>query len=165
MMRYMTLVPLKFTNKELHPGEIFTPKNKDAIRGLLAEGKVRPLSEVMAEKYRALTDWLHQFDLTGDVLPELYLDIQDAIERLDDAFYREDLPAFQDALDRVRLLFTEGLFRCGRRVAIKVWSEPLQAYLWVVETDQDMASLRSQVSEAIYTASEIRKLRGMDKDS
>jgi hypothetical protein len=41
-VKYMTLIPLKFTNKELKIGETFTPKNEDAIKGLLAEGKVRP---------------------------------------------------------------------------------------------------------------------------
>ena len=52
------------------------------------------------------------------------------------------------------------------KVAYKVYSEILQAYLWVADTDEDMYSLKSQgISEAIYTADEIRKLRGLSKDS
>ncbi len=52
------------------------------------------------------------------------------------------------------------------KVACKIWSEILQAHLWVVETDHDMGVLRSQgISEPIYTGDEIRKLKGMDKDS
>ena len=52
------------------------------------------------------------------------------------------------------------------RVAYKVYSEVLQAYLWVVDTDADMHALRSQgITEAIYTADEIKKLKGIDKDS
>ncbi|MEW6163092.1 MAG: hypothetical protein AB1606_07260 [Nitrospirota bacterium] len=52
------------------------------------------------------------------------------------------------------------------RVSYKVWSEILQAYLWVVDTNDDMHSLRSQgISEAIYTADEIKKLKDLDKNS
>jgi hypothetical protein len=120
MMKYITMIPLKFTNKELHTGDTFIPKNEDAIKGLLAEGKVRPLSEVMSDKYQNLTDWLHQFDLGRDELkethPDLYQDIQDAIERLDNAFLIEDMTAFQDALENIRVLYTDALFKCGRRI-------------------------------------------------
>ena len=53
-----------------------------------------------------------------------------------------------------------------RGAAYRVYSDLLQAYLWVVDTDQDMHSLMSQgISEAIYSADEIRKLRGISKDS
>ncbi|PIQ93489.1 MAG: hypothetical protein COV68_09655, partial [Nitrospirae bacterium CG11_big_fil_rev_8_21_14_0_20_41_14] len=89
-----------------------------------------------------------------------------AIESLDNSFVTEDLAAFQDAFNKVRELYTEALFKDGRRVAVKVWSEILHAYLWVVETDKDMHSLSSQgASEAIYTADEIKRLKGLSKDS
>lgn len=108
-------------------GDIFRPKSEEAIRTLIDNGMVRPISEVIAEEYRGLTNWLHQFDLTVDelkeTLPGLYQDIQDAIHSLDDAFANEDIPAFQDALNRVKMLYTEALFKCGRRVAVKVYSE------------------------------------------
>lgn len=52
------------------------------------------------------------------------------------------------------------------RVMYKVYSELLGGYLWIVDTDKDMHSLRSQgVSEAIYTEDEIRKLKGISKSS
>ncbi len=55
---------------------------------------------------------------------------------------------------------------CGRKVATRVYSEALGCYLWVVATGEDMHSLRSQgVKGAIYTPSEIRKLKGLSKDS
>jgi hypothetical protein len=41
-MKYMTLVPLKFTNKELKPGDTFKPKDEEAIKELLAEGFIKP---------------------------------------------------------------------------------------------------------------------------
>lgn len=51
------------------------------------------------------------------------------------------------------------------KVAYKVYSEILQAYLWVVETDQDMHSLRSQgIKEAIYTYPEIAELKKLSKE-
>ncbi len=130
--------------------------------------KVKPsLKDVITEKYQTLTGWLHSFDLTGDeikeTIPKLYQDIQDAIEKLDHAFANEDMPTFQDALTRIKTFYTEALLKCGRRIAVKVYSEILQAYLWVVDTDEDMHS--QGVSEAIYTADEIKKLKGLSQDS
>jgi hypothetical protein len=51
-------------------------------------------------------------------------------------------------------------------VAVKVWSELLQAHLWVVADEEDIElftihGLRGE----IYTADEIRKLNCMDRDS
>jgi hypothetical protein len=81
---------------------------------LESEKEVRPLSDVMSDKYQTLTDWLHRFDLTSEevkeTFPGLYVDIQDAIERLDSAFYKEDLPAFQDSLERIKTLYTEAIY-------------------------------------------------------
>lgn len=52
------------------------------------------------------------------------------------------------------------------RIAVRVYSEILDCYLWVVETDQDLHSLRSQdAPEAIYTGDEIKRLQGLSKDS
>lgn len=52
------------------------------------------------------------------------------------------------------------------KAAYKIYSEILQAYLWVVETDQDMHSLKAQgITEAIYTFDECQKLKGLSKDS
>lgn len=68
--------------------------------------------------------------------------------------------------DKAIRLLNEGKITPVERVAYKVWAEILQAYLWVVETAQDMHSLRYQgVTEAIYTADEIKKIRGISKDS
>lgn len=173
-MRYLTTIPIRLKTPdgevELKPGDTFIPKCEDAVRGLLTESKVKPVTEVMAEKYRALTEWLAQFDLIADeikeTLPELYLDIQDRIQRLDDAFVIEDMPAFQDAFERIKQLYAEALFRTGRKIAVRVWSEPLQTHLWIVADDEDIKALRSQdITEAIYTASEIQKLKGMERDS
>lgn len=63
-------------------------------------------------------------------------------------------------------LLNDGKITPIEKVAYKVYSEILQTYLWVVDTDEDMHSLRGHgISEAIYTADEIKRLKGMDKDS
>jgi hypothetical protein len=68
--------------------------------------------------------------------------------------------------DKAIRLLNEGKITPIERIAYKVWSELLQAYLWVVDTDDDMHSLRSKkVSEAIYTGDEIRNLKNLCKDS
>ncbi|MFH0773890.1 MAG: hypothetical protein V2A53_00125 [bacterium] len=68
--------------------------------------------------------------------------------------------------DKAIRLLNEGKITPIEKVAYKVYSELLQAHLWVVDTDEDMHSLRSQgISAAIYTGDEIRKLRSLSKDS
>jgi len=63
-------------------------------------------------------------------------------------------------------LIQDNLIRPVGKVAYKVYSEILQGYLWVTDTDNDMHYLRSQgIAEAIYTADEIKKLKGIDKDT
>lgn len=53
-----------------------------------------------------------------------------------------------------------------KRIAVKVWSEPLQAHLWIVADDEDIEAFRScGLKEAIYTADEIWNLKGIDYDS
>lgn len=48
----------------------------------------------------------------------------------------------------------------------RIYSGILQAYLWVVETDEDMKALKAteKVTEPIYSAHEVRKLKGMGKE-
>ncbi len=67
--------------------------------------------------------------------------------------------------DKALRLLNEGKITPAERVAYKVYSELLQAHLWVVETDQDMHSLRTQgISEAVYTRKEIKELRKLPKE-
>jgi len=62
-------------------------------------------------------------------------------------------------------LIQDGLIHPIEKVAYRIYSNILQAYLWVIETDADMHTLRGQdVSEAIYTKAEIQKLKGVDKE-
>jgi hypothetical protein len=64
----------------------------------------------------------------------------------------------------VQLITTGKIMPIGR-VAYRIYSEILQAFLWVVDTDEDMKALRGKnVTEPIYTADEIRKLKGIDKE-
>lgn len=68
--------------------------------------------------------------------------------------------------DKAISLIEAGKIIPVERVAYRIYSEILHAYLWVVDTDEDMHFLRGRgVSEAIYTADEIRKLKGMDKEN
>lgn len=63
-------------------------------------------------------------------------------------------------------LIESGMIIPIEKVAYRIYSEILQSYLWVVDTNQDMHLLRSQgISEAAYTTAEIRKLKGTCKDS
>ena len=51
-------------------------------------------------------------------------------------------------------------------VAAKVWSELLQAHLWVVADEEDIELFTTHgLRGEIYTADEIRKLNCMDRDS
>ena len=67
--------------------------------------------------------------------------------------------------DKVIKLLGEGKITPVGKVAYKVYSEILEAFLWVVDTNEDMHSLRSQgIAEAIYTTDEVKTLKGIDKD-
>lgn len=66
--------------------------------------------------------------------------------------------------DKVLKLLNDGKIIPVEDVAYKVYSEILEAYLWVVNTDEDMHSLRSQgITESIYTGDELCKLKNVNK--
>ncbi|MDA8086633.1 MAG: hypothetical protein M0Z75_08035 [Nitrospiraceae bacterium] len=62
-------------------------------------------------------------------------------------------------------LLTEGKVIPTNNVAYKIYSNILQAFLWVVDTDEDMWAMRNEgVTEPVYTADEVRKLKGISKE-
>ncbi len=62
-------------------------------------------------------------------------------------------------------LIEDGTITPIEKVAYMVYSEILQAFLWVVETDADMHSLRSKgIAEAIYSHDEIKELRKLSNE-
>jgi len=62
-------------------------------------------------------------------------------------------------------LLNEGKIIPTEKVAYRVYSKILQVFLWVVDTDEDMKSLRDRsITEPIYTTDEIRKLKGIDRE-
>jgi hypothetical protein len=67
--------------------------------------------------------------------------------------------------EKALVLLNEGKIIPTEKAAYRVYSEILQAFLWVVDTDEDMKALRDKnISEPIYTADEIRRLRGTSKE-
>lgn len=64
-------------------------------------------------------------------------------------------------------LIQDGLIQPIEKVAHRIYSNILQAYLWVVADDKDRGTLRASqsITEAIYTHDEIKKLKGLSKDS
>jgi hypothetical protein len=62
-------------------------------------------------------------------------------------------------------LISTGKIIPTERVAYRIYSEILQAFLWVVDTDEDMKALRDKnINEPIYTADEIRRLKITSKE-
>ena len=56
----------------------------------------------------------------------------------------------------------------GKRsyIAVKVWSELLQAHLWIVADDKDIELFRTHgLRGEIYTSAEIQNINCMDKGS
>jgi hypothetical protein len=52
------------------------------------------------------------------------------------------------------------------RIAVRIYSEILGAFLWVVYGPEDIAALRAQgIAEAIYSGEEITKLQGVPKEA
>jgi hypothetical protein len=53
-----------------------------------------------------------------------------------------------------------------RHVAVKVWSEPMQAHICVVADEEDVEVFRTHgITDTIYTSDEIQELNCMDSDS
>jgi hypothetical protein len=68
--------------------------------------------------------------------------------------------------DQALRLLNEGKITLFERVALKLWSEVLQSFLWVVYDEDDIEDLRNEISkDPIYAISEFRQLRGLTKDS
>ena len=63
-------------------------------------------------------------------------------------------------------LIEKGKIEPVGRVSYRVYSEILEAFLWVVADYEDIKALRTsqKVTEAIYTEDEIRKLKGLDRE-
>ena len=68
--------------------------------------------------------------------------------------------------ERAFKLLSGGKITPVEKIAYKVYSQILQDYLWVVSDEGDMRALRASVNvtEVIYTAAEISKLKSMDKE-
>ena len=59
-------------------------------------------------------------------------------------------------------------FKNGKHshVAVKVWSEPMQAQICVVADEEDAEVFRTHgITDKIYTANEIQTLNCLDRDS
>jgi hypothetical protein len=70
------------------------------------------------------------------------------------------------ASEKAFSLISTGKIQPVEKVAYKVFSELLGCYLWVTETSEDIAALRTQgVKEAIYSSKEIEKLKTLDQQS
>mgnify|MGYP001117279343 CR=1 FL=1 len=68
--------------------------------------------------------------------------------------------------DKAIPLIEAGKITPIERVAYKIYSELLGCYLWVVGDDEGADLLRSQgVTETIYTTDEVRKLKGLSKET
>lgn len=119
-MKLLACVPLKLktpegTIEELKAGDTFTPKNLDAIRPLLNNGMVRPVSESMLEQYKAFIQWLKSYQMTIEDIKEadieLYDSILTAVENIDKAFYSENLPGFSEGIYAVKQLYIKAMER------------------------------------------------------
>ena len=67
--------------------------------------------------------------------------------------------------DKAIKLLNQRMIKPVEKVAYKIFSEILQAHLWVVDTEHDMKALRSQgKTEAIYTHHEISELKKMPRE-
>lgn len=67
--------------------------------------------------------------------------------------------------EKALMLLGDGKIIPTVKVAYRIYSEILQAFLWVIDTDEDMKTLRDRhITEPIYTTAEIRKLKGIDRE-
>ena len=59
----------------------------------------------------------------------------------------------------------KGKIKPIEKAAYRIYSNILQGYLWIVDTDRDLHSLRDQgITEAVYTRQEIGELQKLPKE-
>lgn len=67
--------------------------------------------------------------------------------------------------DEALPLIESGMITPAGRVAYRIYSNILEAFLWVVQDDAGAEEIRAEgITGAVYTGEEIRKLRCMDKE-
>ncbi|MBF0556057.1 MAG: hypothetical protein HQK96_16150 [Nitrospirae bacterium] len=81
---------------------------------------------------------------------------------MNEAKENEDLAGFTEVKERVLSLYMQAVaYADPRSVAVKVWSEMLQCFLWVVPDRDDVKALRGNgATEAIYAHGEVMALKG-----
>ncbi|MBF0517107.1 MAG: hypothetical protein HQK97_08315 [Nitrospirae bacterium] len=166
-MRYAASIPLTIKTPKgvlnIRAGQPFKVANNEFLLGLIKEGKVRPVQDIIKEEYRHYTRRLSEFpELNISAWPELNQEIQAATGKLNEAKENEDLPTFTQAKEKVLSLYMQALaYAAPHSVAVKVWSEVLQCFLWVVPDRGDVKAIRdSGVSGAIYAHGEVKALKG-----
>jgi len=68
--------------------------------------------------------------------------------------------------EKALALLNEGKIVPSERTAYRIYSEILEAFLWVVYAPEDMKAMREHgVTEAIYTKQDIAKLKKLPKEA
>ncbi|MBF0487212.1 MAG: hypothetical protein HQK98_03540 [Nitrospirae bacterium] len=170
-MRYAASIPLTIKTPkgvlDIRAGQSFKVANNGFLLELIEAGKVRLVHDILKEQYHEYTKRINELpELDMSALPDLKQEIQTAEGQLNDAIKNEDLPTFTQAKERVLSLYMQAVaYTNPRSVAVKIWSEVLQCFLWVVPDRDDVKALRDTgVMEAIYAHGEVMSLKGSSID-
>ena len=115
-MKYQVLEPitLKTAKSEIDlQVKQIVKLNLDIASRLLRENKIAPLNNIFEEGFNELADKLSKYALTSDEIkkqkPQLYQQIQDAINQMDTAWLREDLETFIETTKKIEELYLKAL--------------------------------------------------------
>lgn len=166
-MRYAASIPLTIKTPkgvlDIRAGQPFKVANNEFLLGLIKEGKVRPVQDIIKEEYLQYTKRLNELpELDMSAWPDLNQEIQAATGKLNEAKESEDLSGFTEAKERALSLYMQAVaYADPHSVAVKMWSEVLQCFLWVVPDRDEAKALRdSGALDVVYTHDEIRALKG-----
>ncbi len=90
----------------------------------MKEGKIKPVIEVMEEKFKEHTAWLRTHNLMPDIIkkysPELLQKIHHEINKMDNCFLNEDLQGFSNTMQKVENLYIHAVATIKE---VEIWTD------------------------------------------
>ncbi|MEO5359182.1 MAG: hypothetical protein H7843_01900 [Nitrospirota bacterium] len=166
-MRYAASIPLTIKTPkgvlDIRAGQSFKVANNEFLLDLIKAGTVRPVRDILLSEFSEHTKRLSELPAVDiNAIPELNTEIQAAIRQMNEAMENEDLSGFKTSMEIVESLYLKAVAMLRPdAVSVRVYSEVLGCYLWIVQSKDEAKTLRnSGVKETVYDFNEVRALKG-----
>ncbi|KWT92039.1 hypothetical protein [Candidatus Magnetominusculus xianensis] len=113
-MRYAALIPMRIKTPKgevlINAGQPFKVANNEFLLGLIKQGTVRPVRDILKDEYRDLNKRLSELPAVNiEAWPELNADLQTSLRQMNAAMENEDMQRFIQAKERVLYLYMQAV--------------------------------------------------------